>query len=206
MPTFPPAPVAPTELMQEYLPAAFAELGSLEGAADLDLALGLKLEGAGGGEWVVRLCEGRVDVRAVSRDHAAFTVLQSVDDWRGALWEGRGGVAGKALTRFFRPQAPPADAVERAALDAPKALARVRGLEGRVRLCVTGGPGGDWAVDLMLGPGRIPRDATTTVTIDHDDAEALGQGDLDPMQAFMGGRIGVSGSVSLLVRLGLGAS
>jgi len=47
----------------------------------------------------------------------------------------------------------------------------------------------------------VPADPTTTVTIAHADAEALGRGELDPMQAFMAGKIQIAGDMGLMMQM-----
>ena len=42
---------------------------------------------------------------------------------------------------------------------------------------------------------------TTTVSIRAEDADALERGDLNPLEAFMGGRIQVAGDLSLLMQM-----
>ena len=101
MPEFPHSPVSPAELLENYLPAAIAAAPSAERIGDVSLALGVQLVGEGGGEWVLELRGGAVSVRAGSREKAAFSYVQSVADWRGALWEGRGGAVGRASAALF---------------------------------------------------------------------------------------------------------
>jgi putative sterol carrier protein len=74
-------------------------------------------------------------------------------------------------------------------------------LRGVIRMVVTGGAGGDWSVDLKLGPGAPPAQPTTTVTIAAADADALERGELDPMQAFMSGKIMVTGDMTLMMQM-----
>lgn len=201
MPEFPSAPVSPAELIERYLPAALAEVDPPEAARLVDLQLGVRLEGEGGGEWVVEARGGRFSVRSGPRTEAAFSYVQSVDDWRGALWEGRGGAIGQALGGIFRPNSGSSQAV--AALGAPaipavlEALAPVSGLL-RVELSHDDG---DWRIDLMLGPGEIPAQPSTTLSLSQDDADQLASGDLQPLEAFMAGRIRVAGDMGLVLQV-----
>jgi putative sterol carrier protein len=68
-------------------------------------------------------------------------------------------------------------------------------------MVVTGGEGGDWQVGLKLGPGAIPEQPAATVTLAAEDAAAMERGELDPVQAFMAGRLQVEGDVSLLMQV-----
>lgn len=203
MTAFPQAPVPPAEFMASYLGDALAGAAELrEQVQALDTRLGVRLEGQGGGEWVVRLARGEIEVRDEPRAEAAFTLIQSVEDWRGSLWEGQGGAIGRQTAAFFRPGADtlsPAGGLGGA--PTPAALARMESLDGLMRMVVAGGEGGDWSVGFKLGPGEIPAEATTTVTLSAEDAVAMQTGELDPMQAFMAGRVQVEGDLSLLLQI-----
>src|SRR5262245_7950837 len=106
MPEFPRSPVSPAELLESYLPAALEAAPNAGRIDDVSVALGVQLVGDGGGEWVLELDGGAVRVRSDSREKTAFSYVQSVADWRGALWEGRGGAVGRGVAALFRPGAP----------------------------------------------------------------------------------------------------
>jgi hypothetical protein len=202
---FPPRPLSPAEFFSDFLPKAFAEAGLPPGSENLGLRLGIQLTGAGGGEWVFEVADGSLRVTQAPRDATAFTVRQSVVDWRGALWEGRGGVVARQAMSIFRPGERAASAAPGMAglggPPSPAALVRLGGVQGSLRLVVAGGPGGDWQVEFKLGPGAIPETPTTTVTIQADDADRMERGELHPMEAFMAGRIVVAGDMALLMPL-----
>jgi putative sterol carrier protein len=208
MPAFPASPIAPAEFMEGYLPAAFAEAEAFRTSlTDLDARLGVRLEGESGGEWVVHVTGGEIAVKAEPREAAAFTLVQSVEDWRGALWQGRGGAIGRQAASLFRPDelggarqgglgAPPS----------PAALAKMQSLEGLIRVVVAGGEGGDWRVGFKLGPGAIPAEPTTTLCLEDADARALADAPEAEratllMQLFMAGRIRVEGDMALIMQM-----
>jgi hypothetical protein len=198
MSTLPPAGTTPQEFFERFIPEAFRANPLPDEARQIELTLGVKLDGAGGGEWRYELKGGALSVAPGSTDDAAFTIVQSVADWRGALWEGRGGAFGKQSQAMFQPGA---GAAGSAGAMAPAALQQLQMLRGLIRMIVTGGPGGDWSVGFKLGPGPIPDPATTTVTISAADADAMEQGQLDPMQAFMSGKIQIAGDMTLLMQM-----
>jgi putative sterol carrier protein len=66
---------------------------------------------------------------------------------------------------------------------------------------VAGGAAGDWRVDFKLGPGAIPESPTTTVSIHAEDADQMQRGELNPMDAFMAGRIQLAGDLTLVMQL-----
>jgi hypothetical protein len=165
MPEFPPAPLSPQEFIENWLPKAFAEAELPPGSDQVDVQLGVKLEGDGGGEWVFQIQSGQMSVASGSREDTAFTYVQSVDDWRGALWEGRGGAIGSQSAALFRPGAqaatPSPGQMGAGGAPSPAALEQMRQLDGVIRMAVSGGEGGDWKVDFKLGPGAIPAEPTT---------------------------------------------
>ena len=192
----PAADIAPAEFFERWLPEAFAAAELPPGTRDLDLLLGVRLEGEGGGEWLLHLRGGALEVRAAPRDEAAFTVVQSVEDWRGALFEGRGGPFGRQAAGLFRPGEAAAAGPELT----PAILDQLRALRGLIRMVVSG-PAGEWSVAFQLGPGEIPSEPTTTVTVSEEDAAAMERGELDPLQAFMAGRVRIAGDMALLMQM-----
>lgn len=201
MPVFPSAPVSPQQLLEGFLAEALAEAEPPEGARAIELQLGVRLEGEGGGEWLVESRGGRVSLRSGARETAAFSYVQSVADWRGALWEGRGGAVGKAVSALFRPGSGEARAAASLGAPAIPALLEALGpLRGLIRVEVTGGDA-PWQVALLLGPGPIPPEPTTTLSISAEDADQLARGELKPLEAFLAGRIRVIGDMGLLLQL-----
>jgi len=201
MAEFPSGPVSPRDFFEGFLPEAVAETGFTGAFQALRLPLGVRLDGKGGGEWLLELRRGSLCVERGSRAAAAFTVVQSVDDWRGALWEGRGGAIGRHAAGVFRPGDGAATRIAELVADAATAFARAQELAALLRVSITGGDGGDWSLGLMLGPGEIPAEATTQVSLRCEDADAMLQGELSPLEAFMGGRIQIAGDVTLLMQL-----
>jgi hypothetical protein len=201
MPDFPRSPIAPAELIETYLPAALAAAPRPAAAADVTLSLGVQLVGEGGGEWVFDLRAGDVAVRAGSRAETAFSYVQSVDDWRGALWEGRGGAVGRGVAALFHPGAPEIEAA--AGLigsGVPALIASLRDLRGLLRVVVNE-QDRDWCVALQLGPGAIPSQPTTEVCVSAEDADRMATGELKPIEAFMAGRIRILGDMGLVFQM-----
>lgn len=196
MSQLPPAGTSAKEFFETHVPRAYQAAAVPDEAKQLDVVLGVRLDGEGGGEWRIQLKGGELTVSQGSTEEAAFTVIQSVEDWRGALWEGRGGAFGRQSRALFEP-----GAGSGAGAMPPSALAQLQMLRGVIKMVVGGGPGGDWAVAFKLGPGPVPDQPTTTVTVTADDAAALERGELDPMQAFMSGRIQIAGDMTLLMQM-----
>ena len=195
MPQLPSDPITPQQFMEEFIPSVLAD-ATLDPETKLDL--GVQIDGEGGGQWVLRLSGGGFAVDQTPRDAAAFTLVQTADDWRGALWEGRGGVFGEQASALLtsggagNADAPPPNM---------KVLEQLEALGGLIQITVTGGEGGDWTTGFKLGPGALPDEPTTHIKIDASDAAAMQSGALDPMQAFMSGKIQVIGDMALMMQM-----
>jgi len=82
------------------------------------------------------------------------------------------------------------------------------GASARLQYVVTGGPDGDvryyWLLEngklLEADLGELP-DAEITLTLTHDDAQKIQQGELDANAAFMQGRVKVTGNMAKLMAL-----
>ena len=74
-----------------------------------------------------------------------------------------------------------------------------------IQLDLTGDEGGAWLLDIADGKCAVREEksseAGVTVTIDANDFVALYTNKLNPVQAFMGGRIKVSGNVAMVMQL-----
>ena len=198
---FSPAPKLTRELVERWLPAVLGEAIPAS-AFGLEISLGILLEGDGGGEWCLDLCEGRISVQQGSRDAAVVTLIQSVDDFAGMVRGERGGVVGRRAAEWLaqsgggRPRLRP-DALTGAA----DRLERLASIDARISVRLTGGAEGDWSADLMLGPGAIPDTPAAEVSLTEEDADALAGAELDALQAVMTGRIAVEGDLGLLMRI-----
>jgi hypothetical protein len=203
LPEFPTSPLPPAEFFERFLPEAFAAAGIVDALDGAELSLGVRLEGRGGGEWLLRMGGGAVSVEPGSCEAALVTIVQSVADWRGALWEGRGGAFGRYASALFRPGAGAA-ALGALGLGGPLPASlrgQLEALGGLLRLCLTAGDGPEWSLAVKLGPGEVPAEPSTTVTLSADDADALARGELGAVEAFLGGRVQVAGDVALLLQL-----
>jgi len=200
MSTLPDEPLSPSEFFEQFVPRAFAEAPVPDEARDAEIALGIELTGEGGGAWTFQVAGGQLTVAPGSREEAAFSLVMSTDDWRGALWEGRGGLIGRGAAALLTSQGLQEGAAAGPA-PSPQLIEQLSALGGLIRAVVQGEEGGDWTVAAKLGPGPLPAEPTTTVTLQADDLAAMASGDLDPMQAFMGGRIVVAGDMTVLMQI-----
>lgn len=201
MTAFPASPLPPAEFFEEFLAQRFATAELPPALRGADLSLGVALVGEGGGEWLLRTGGGGLRVERGSRNGAPITLVQSVADWRGALWEGRGGAFSARAAALFDPVVL-FDALKgrEEQLLAPGLLDRVERVGAHIEVCVTGVRGGDWSAGVLLGSGSLD-DADARIVLTEADAEALVEGRLDVLDALMGGKLRFEGDSGLLLKL-----
>lgn len=201
----PAAGTSAKEFMEGWFPKAFAEAEIPEETRKVEVTLGVRLAGEGGGEWLLHLDRGQLRVEPGATEPAPFALIQTVEDWRGSLWESRGGIFGRQAALLFQPGAASRTVAAPGAGPGrpltPAMIVQLQALSGSLRMVVAGGPGGDWKVEFKLGAGPVPAEPTTTITVSAEDAEAMDSGRLDPMQAFMQGRLQVAGDLGFLMQM-----
>jgi hypothetical protein len=198
MPAFPAEPIPAHEFVEERLPALLGAPALAAGAAGLRARVGLALTGKGGGSWTLVLRSRGLEVE--SGGDAPLTLGMSAKDWRGALWEDRGAALGAFLARALG-----ASEVS-PSLEAPLrfdvgVIERLANLDATLRVVVTGGKGGDWALSVRLGPGPVAQAPQVTLSASAHCVEALAAREQEVLTAVVTGRIRVEGEMALLLQI-----
>lgn len=202
----PSEPVSPNEFFEDLIPSLFAELDLGVEQRALDLKLAVCLEGEEGGAWTVHFVGGELGIAEGRAEDAAITLIQSVSDWRSALWEGRPGLVSDLVAQLEQVGAAggdaPAWAAAGPAVSNPRALEGLRELRGLIEVGLASeGWGPDWRLGILLGPGPIPETPQAVIRIGAAEAEAIRRGTLHPLEALIGGQLRLEGDLGLILQL-----
>ncbi|MAG29407.1 MAG: hypothetical protein CL908_00770 [Deltaproteobacteria bacterium] len=202
MSDFPQQPVSPREFVEEVVPALFADVRLDEAERGIDLRIGLVLRGDEGGEWTLHFVAGELGIASGRHHDAELTVVQRVEDWRTALWEGRPGLVADAVARVaesgpeaLRPSVAPRGGAE------GDPLRGVSDLRGLIELIISERGGEEWRIAVLLGPGAIPETPQATILLGAEQAEAIRSGDLHPLEALITGQLRLEGDLGLILQL-----
>jgi hypothetical protein len=204
----PPHPVPAREFFEDSLPALFAriELDERERAVDLKVGVVLRNSEAGddGGEWTLQFSGGELTIRAERAPDCEITIVQSVADWRSALWEGRPRLIADAVASVAAagPAAlrPADDSAGASNPDALKGLSEIQGLMEAI-IAGESEEGEDWRVGIQIGPGPIPDSPQATIRLGAEQAEAMRRGELHPVEALITGQLRLEGDLGLIMQL-----
>jgi len=104
---FPAEPVEPGVFVEDVIPALFADLDLSPAQRAVELRLGIVLQGEAdaearadsGGEWTLHFVDGELGIETGRSPDCDLTLVQSVADWRAALWSGQPPLVADALRR-----------------------------------------------------------------------------------------------------------
>ena len=202
MTTFPAEPIPPREFIEDVIPSLFEEVELEPDEEAIDLRVGVVFEGDDGGEWTLHFVEGDLGVRDVRDPEAELTVIQTVEDWRSALWEGRPALIADGVEQIRRGGAnelrPPAPADGQPRVDPLKGISDLR---GRIEMVIDDAGEARWAVGVLVGPGAVPETPQATITLGAAEAESIRSGALHPLEALISGQLQLDGDLGLILQL-----
>ncbi len=187
----PPPEIAPSELFERWLPAAFA---AAEQHAPADTpVIRASVSGAGGGGWDLAVEDDRLVVSSPGRAPPDVWIRLSVADLRVAL-----GAPDPDLPQLLPSGASARDML----LIDPRDVDLVRQISGRLLLEIEGKRRRRWGLDVGFGKAGVsagrPR---TTLRIDGTTFEGLRAGTIPPMQPLLDGRLKIEGDRALAMQL-----
>jgi hypothetical protein len=197
---------------EDTIPTLFAEVELDDSERAIELKLGVVLYSAEGsdeggdegGEWTLHFVDGELEINEGRLEECDVTIVQRVEDWRSALWEGRPRLIADAVASIVK-SGPEALRQSRAARgpgnpDALKGLSEIHGL---IEAIIAGGneDTDDWRVGIRIGPGPIPESPQATILLGADQADAIRRGELHPLEALITGQLRLEGDLSLIIQL-----
>lgn len=191
----PPRDINVTAFFTQWLPSAFAsEFGPGKRSAT-DITVAVKLEGEGGGEWILDVRQSELTVRhpGVDGGEPVVTMRQAVADWRAVA------VGEEGAIDLAPPQASPLDVL----FVDPASRQIMNAVKGTVRFEVTGYHGRTWSMQVKFGtqPESLTPDAT--ISVDAETYAAMLARKLAPPEAYFSGKIRLTGDTALAMQLGM---
>lgn len=187
----PPPEIAPSELFERWLPAAFA---AAEQHAPADTpVIRVSVSGTGGGGWDLAARDDQLIVSAPGRTPPDVWIRLAIADLRVAL-----GAPDPDLPQLLAAGASFGEAL----LIEPRDVDLVRQISGRLLLEIEGKRRRRWALDVGFGKAGVsagrPR---STLRLDGTTFEGLRAGTIPPMQPLLDGRLKIEGDRALAMQL-----
>lgn len=182
----PPSDITPQAFFESWLPGEYARLMSGLSATPPDLAACIDLSGEGGGAWMLSIRGGSLTV-SQGQDTADVLVRQSVEDWRLVTLEADNAdipVGSASIDKLLM----------------HSALGQVLATRGTLRVEIPGFQGRTFAVAVTFQGANEP---SATISVDADTVAQIRAGTLPAPQAFFGGKIQISGDVTLAMQIGM---
>lgn len=192
----PPPGAGPAEILERWLPEAFATAsGRWEGGSP---TLRLSLSGPGGGEWELDIEDGDLSVRTLlptigaRRPEPGVWIRMPAADFLAVPFPS------EDLFDFLPADADLMDLLFACAPD----MELLDKLNGRIRFELEGRRRRRWFVDAAFGPtGMRAGRPRTTVRIDSGTCDRLAERSLTPLQALLAGRLRVDGDRVLAMQV-----
>jgi putative sterol carrier protein len=176
--------VTPAQFFEQMLPSGFAAQAEAGGPVpEGEFTLGWHLTGEGGGDWTATIRDGKMTARAGAGE-ANLTFTISVGDWRDAVL-GRNG----ASVALILPQARPGR---------PDNSGRAKQLKGTIAQELDREGMEPLKVELTFNGAAAPR---TTTKMKLTDFIAMQEGRLNGQEAFMTGKMKVTGDMAFLMQI-----
>ncbi|NQT74626.1 MAG: SCP2 sterol-binding domain-containing protein [Chloroflexi bacterium] len=192
-----PADITPARFFEEWLPSQVESFGELlevysEG---ISFAVSVKVTGDGGGEWTTGLSDGKPLFTSGLDPQALATITVSEENLVQSV---------TGQLDHLRAETPdmPADAdlspetIKQRAVDLINSLKEI---EGSLHASVDGADPPLQVTVKFAGEMKDPPDCDVRIKL--EDVQRMASGDLDPMGAFMAGKIQIEGDASVLLQL-----
>jgi hypothetical protein len=191
----PPRDIEAAHFFNEWLPREFAAEFGPGKRASSDICVAVRLEGEGGGHWILDVRDGALSVRPPGQTGAApqVSLTQEVADWRAMAVGEPGGID------LAPPQASPLDVL----FVDPASRQLLNAVRGMVRFEVTGYNGRTWWMHVKFGAQPEPHQPDATIAVDAETYAKMLARKLMPPEAYFSGKIVLRGDTALAMQLGM---
>lgn len=166
------------------VPEGFA--ADADNASQDDATLAYVVTGDGGGEWLLKVSSGKMNVERATGE-ALVTYTVSATDAKDAI-NARNGATPALLV-------PPRRPGQRAG-----AGSAVKALRGTVEQNLTRADGDPFKIEICFNGAATPR---TKLTLALTDQVAMAEGRMNPQEAFMTGKLKVEGDMGFMMQVGM---
>jgi len=177
------------KFFEEIVPKEFEERikdSPIEGMEGTEFAVQFSITGEGGGTWTLVIADGKkMEVKPQEDEKAQITMTLDVNDWRDTV---TGKIPGMDIMQQMQ-----SGKGGRAQFDKLKTVA------GTLRLELTKDDGGVLPMELMFNKGATPKTTLKAKATDYADIQS---GKLNGQQAFMSGKLKISGDMGFAMKIG----
>jgi hypothetical protein len=190
----PPRDITAEGFFTEWLPQAFAREFGPGRRDSSDITVAVRLEGAGGGCWILDVRDGALSVRRPDAPgpDPQVSLSQPIGDWR-AMAVGEDGAVDLAP-----PNASPLDV-----LFVDPTSRQVLAVRGTVRFEVTGYNDRVWWMQVKFGTQPEPPTPDAVICVDAVTYSAILAKRLMPPEAYFSGKISMRGDTALAMQLAI---
>ncbi len=172
------------KFFEEIVPKQFEEMDKIEGMEGTEFAIQFNITGEGGGSWTVVVTDGKtMEVRPQEYEKAQITMTLDVKDWRDS-------VTGK-LTGL--------DIMQQTGRGSRAQFDKLKTVAGTLKLELTKDDGSLFPLEMMFNKAAAPQ---TTLKMKASDYADMQTGKLNGQQAFMSGKLKISGDMGFAMKIG----
>ena len=192
-----PMDITPGAYFEEWLPSQVENFNELleTFAGNISFTVSVRVTGEGGGEWTVRLADGKPEFTQGLDPEALVTFIVSEENFIQS-------VTGQLDDLRSQHRDPPSgvdlspEAIQKRAKEL---IEELKNLQGTLHASVDD-PERPLAVTVKFS-GEMKNSPDCAIKIKKEDVKKMASGELDPQMAFMAGKIQIEGDSSLLLQL-----
>jgi len=186
----PPSDITPAKFFEEWLPEEMSKSQGESAERTEPVTVGVTLDGEGGGEWALRLEDGKLTVTSGAAESPKVALAQTVDDWRAIVVGDDGPID----------LAPPGASSTDFLFVDPEAQKLLAEINGSVTMEVANYNGRTWLMNVTFSGAREP---AATISVEAETYAQILSGALPGPQAFMTGQIKFGGDTALAMQVGM---